>query len=429
MSPDPHALSTWHLDTRAVHAGERVRAGRATPTATPIHRSATFLYETAEELDAVFAGEEPGHVYSRLGNPTVAALEAAVAALEGASHCAALGSGMAALHVALLAAGLASGDRVVAARDLYATTYTLLNAVLGPFGVTPTFVDMGDLDALATALAAGDTRVVLVETVSNPLLHVADLPAIARLAHAHGATLIVDATFTPPPLARPLALGADLVVHSATKYFGGHADITAGLAYGNGMAAASLASMTSLVGAGLAPQEAWLLLRGLKTLPLRLRRQCASARLLARRLARHPRVGRVDYPGLADHPGHALARRLFRPGWYGGVISFTLRDAGAPEVMRFLNGLRLCLPTTSLGDIYTLVSCPALASHRELPPEQCQAMGVTTNLIRLSVGIEHPADLAADLTAALDQLDEPAVYVPALHVAGAEAEPIEEPAP
>ena len=413
VSTDRPGQADWRLETRAVHAGERLPLRGAVATATPIYQTATFVYETAEELDAVFAGEQSGYSYSRLGNPTVRALETAIAALEGARHCVACSSGMAALHTALLAAGLGAGDRIVAARDLYAATYTLLNTVLGPLGVKTTFVDLGTPGALEAALAGGDVRAVLVETISNPLLRVADIPAIAAAAHAHGATLIVDATFTPPPLGTPLAHGADLVVHSATKYLSGHADVTAGIVYGNGDAAATLAPLVPTLGALLAPHEAWLLLRGLKTLPLRLRRQCASARLLARRLAQHPRVARVYYPGLPDHPQHGLARRLLHRGWYGAVISFELRDAGQAEVFRFLNSLSLCLPTTSLGDIYTLASCPALASHRELSPRQCQAMGIGPSLIRLSVGIEHPADLAADLLAALDLLDTPAAYVPA----------------
>jgi len=433
MSSDASPRSTWRLDTRAVHSGERVRPGAAVPTATPIYHSATFVYDTAEELDAVFGGEAHGYTYTRLGNPTVQALETAVAALEGAQHCVAFASGMAALHAALLSSGIASGDRIIAGRDLYAATYTLLNSVLAPLGVTTVFVDLHEPGALEAALAAGETRAVLVETVSNPLLRVADLPALARVAHAHGALLIADAPSTPPPLGRPLAHGADLVVHSATKYLGGHADVTAGIVYGNGMAAATLAPLARTLGALLAPNEAWLLLRGLKTLPLRLRRQCASARLLARLLADHPRVACVHYPGLRSHPQHALARRLLHPGWYGGMISFELRDAGQAEVFRFLNSLCLCLPTTSLGDIYTLVSCPAMASHRELSPRQCQAMGIGPALLRLSVGIEHPADLAADLLGALDQLDTPAVYTPAAHQAhaasGAGAEVDEEPAP
>jgi cystathionine gamma-synthase/methionine-gamma-lyase len=422
----------YAVETRAVHAGERARPPAAVPTATPIHRSASYVYESAEQLDAVFGGEAAGYVYTRLSNPTVDALEAAVAALEGATHCVAFASGMAALHAALLAAGVAAGDRVVAAQDLYATTYSLLNNVLGSLGVRTTYVDLTEPGALETALADGETRAVLVESLSNPLLRVADIAALAAATRAHGATLIVDATFTPPPLGNPLAFGADLVVHSATKYLGGHADLCAGVVYGNGMAAASLRPLAQTMGAVLAPNEAWLLLRGLKTLPLRLRRQCASARWLARQLARHPRVAMVHYPGLPTHPQHAVARRQLRPGWYGAMISFELQDAGTPEVHRFLNNLRLCLPATSLGDIYTLVSCPAMASHRELSPRQCQRMGISPALLRLSVGIEHPADIAADLLSALDCLEEPAVFVPAAHqhapvrAGGAEDE---EPAP
>ncbi len=422
------------LHTLAVHAGARGPRPAFDPVVTPIYHSVSYTYEDAEDLDAVLAGTNPNPVYARYGNPTVAALEAAVAALEGGEAALAYGSGMAALHGALLAAGARAGATVVAARDVYGATYALLDRLLASQGVTVRFVDISDLDAVGAALGAtgatGATAMVaptvalLVETISNPLLKVADLPRLAGLAHAQGAALIVDNTFATPVLCRPLAWGADYVVHSATKYLGGHGDVLGGIVVTSAARRAELLDINKLVGANLGPQEAWLIQRGLKTLPLRVERQCANAVQIAAWLAGHSRVAHVNYPGLAAHPQHALAGQLlgdhqdgpfgaaedvaygsamYGGAMYGGMISFDLRDVGRAEVFRFMEVLRLVQPATSLGDVYTLTLYPAMSSHRALTPEMRRAIGIGDGLVRLSVGIEDVGDIIADLEQALRQ--------------------------
>ncbi len=395
-----------HRATAAVHAGERAAHGSFTPVSTPIYHAATFLYDTADELDGAFDAD-PSFVYSRHGNPTVAALETALATLEGGAVAVACASGMAALHAALLACELGPGDRVLASQDLYGATGGLLNTIFAPLGVEAGFVDAGDLAATERALAKGRARVLLVETLSNPLLRVADLPALADLAHRHGARLIVDATFTPPVLVRPLEHGADLVTHSTTKYLGGHGDVLGGAVIAGPDFAAPLRTVGRLTGGIPGPTEAWLTLRGLKTLPLRWERQCRNAARVARWLAEHPAVEGVHYPGLPEHPQHALAARLFDPDedgapQFGAMVAFTIREADRPCVYRFLDRLELCLRATSLGDVYTLVAYPAMASHREVPPAQRRRLGITDGLVRVSVGIEHVDDIIADLAQALD---------------------------
>lgn len=406
-------MPTSSFHTLAVHAGERTLKTIPTGPArtgfsaivTPIYHSVGYTYEDTEDLDAVFAGTSPNPVYARYGNPTVAALEAAVAALEGGEAALAYGSGMAAIHGALLAAGACAGSSVVAAHDLYGATYALLDRLLRSQGVTVRFVDVADLPAVGEALAAAQaaaTRpvVVLAETVSNPLLKVADLPRLAEVAHAHGAAFIVDNTFATPVLCRPLAMGADFVVHSATKYLGGHGDVLGGVVVTSTARRAELYEVDKLLGANLGPQDAWLIHRGLKTLPLRLERQCANTAQVASWLAGQPRVAQVYYPGLPAHPQHALAGQLLG-GAYGAMISFDLRDAGRAEVFRFMEALRLVQPATTLGDVYTLTLYPAMSSHRALSPEERHRIGIGDGLVRLSVGIEDPGDIMADLAQAL----------------------------
>ncbi len=390
------------LHTLAVHAGARGPRPAFDPVVTPIYHSVSYTYDDAEDLDAVLAGTSPNPVYARYGNPTVAALEAAVAALEGGEAALAYGSGMAALHGALLAAGARAGATVIAARDVYGATYALLDRLLASQGVTVRFVDIADFDAVGAALAVAPAVALVVETISNPLLKVADLPRLAQLAHAQGAALIVDNTFATPVLCRPLAWGADTVVHSATKYLGGHGDVLGGVVVSSTARRAALLEINRLVGANLGPQDAWLIQRGLKTLPLRVERQCANAAQIAMWLTGHPRVAHVNYPSLPAHPQHALAGQLLG-GAYGGMISFDLRDAGRAEVFRFMEALRLIQPATSLGDVYTLTLYPAMSSHRALTPEMRRAIGIGDGLVRLSVGIEDAGDIIADLAQALRQ--------------------------
>ncbi|MCD6291713.1 MAG: aminotransferase class I/II-fold pyridoxal phosphate-dependent enzyme [Anaerolineae bacterium] len=387
--------------TRAVHAGERTRHPDAIPVASPITPSVSYLYDSAVELDAVLGGEHPGPVYARYGTPTSAALETAIAALESAGAALAVGSGMAAIHLALLSAGVTTGSSVVAAQDSYGGSRSLLTNILASQGVTSYFVDMNDLEALESVLKDTHPTAVLVETISNPLLKVANVPAIAERAHALGAEVIVDATFTTPWLYRPLETGADYVIHSATKYLGGHGDVTGGVIAADQPRIQRAHELLKLVGSILGPQEAWLILRGLKTLPLRMQRHCENALAIARWLEGHPRVRRVYYPGLPSHPQHELASQLFGDRGYGGVVSFELAQGGRPGVFRFLEALRLILPATSLGDVYSLASYPAMSSHRSLSPEERSRLGISDDLIRLSVGIEDVEDIQADLDQAL----------------------------
>jgi cystathionine gamma-synthase/methionine-gamma-lyase len=369
--------------------------------ASPIWPSVGYLYDSLDELDAVFAGQQPGFVYSRYSGPTLAAFEQAVASLEAAPAAQAFASGMAALHAALLAAGARQGTTVVAALDLYGATYSLLTGLLSSLGVQTILVDSADPEAVEAALVEAHPPLLLVETISNPLLKVADIPRLAELAHAAGALLLVDNTFATPYLFNPFPAGADLVIHSATKYLAGHGDVLAGVAATSQEFKARLFELNKLTGATLGPFEAWLALRGLKTLPLRVERQCRTASQLAGWLLNHPRVARVNYPGLPGHPQHALAASLFGGRGFGGMLSFEIAGAGKSEVYRFMEALQLCLPATTLGDIYSLVLHPASSSHRSLTPQERQRIGITDALVRLSAGIEDPADLLADLEQAL----------------------------
>jgi len=387
------------LATKAVHAGARGDARDAHPVSVPIHPSATYYYDRTAQLDAV-AGGEPGYMYARYANPTGAALEAAVASLEGAEACLSFGSGMAALHAAILASGVVPGDVIVCSQEIYGGTIGLLMNILTPLGIEIRFADLNAAAELDKALFGPGVRLVIVETLSNPLLRVLDLAALAEKVHSAGAKLLVDATFTSPVLSQPLASGADYSVHSATKYLSGHGDVTAGVVSCAASELPGLDACRKMVGGILGPFEAWLVLRGLKTLPLRMERQCANAAQLAAWLRAHPRVERVHYPGFPDHPDHANAQRQFA-GRFGAMVSFEIRGADKPAMFQVIDKLRLCLPCTSLGDVQTLVMYPIIASHREVSPKQRERIGIRDNLLRLSVGIEDPRDLIADLEAAL----------------------------
>lgn len=396
-------MKTKRLATRAIHAGERQRAAEFIPVSTPIYSSSSFVYEKVETVDQIFAGERPGFTYSRHENPTRTALEEAVASLEEADFAMAFASGMAALHTALLATGIPLGSRVLAARDLYGVTFKLLNDHWSASGATVHYVDTSDPEAVGRELETFSPSVLLVETISNPLLRVCDLEALCAQARARGCRVIVDGTFATPVLARPLALGADLVVHSATKYLGGHGDVVGGVVAAREEYRQPLKTYSRLLGPVLGPFDAWLVRRGIKTLPLRMERHCANAARVAAWLETHPRVARVHYPGLASHPDHAVAVRLFPPGMYGGVVSFEIRDAGREDVFRFVNALRVCVPATTLGDIHSLLLYPAISSHRDVAPKMRQRLGIGDNLVRISVGLEDADDIQEDLRQALEK--------------------------
>jgi len=389
------------FQTRAVHAGERVPPADYTPVATPIWPTVGYLYESMDDLDAVFAGTKRGQVYLRYSNPTVEAFETAIANLEMAEAAQAYGSGMAAIHASLLASGVKAGVSVVAALDLYGATFTLLRGLLTTLGVNIRMVDVTDLVEVESALRETGAVCLVVETISNPLLKVADVPALASLAHRYNASLLVDNTFASPVLFNPFQHGADFVIHSATKYISGHGDVLAGVVATSAGNKSKLYELNKLVGGVLGPFEAWLALRGLKTLPLRMAQQCRNAQQVAEWLRSQPRVRKVNYPGLADHPGHVLAKRLFDGRGYGGVLSFEIDGADKPGVYRFMESLKVCLPATTLGDIYSLVLHPATSSHRSLTAEERARVGIPDGLVRLSTGIESPDDILADLESAL----------------------------
>lgn len=392
------------FSTRAVHAGERLKQGDYTPVTTPIMPSVGYTYESMDDLDAVFATTRPGYVYSRYASPTVAAFENAVANLEEGEAALAFASGMAAIQGALLAVGVRSGSHVVCAYDVYGATYSLFKRLFAELGVRTSLLDVSDLPAVEVALKEPATTALFVETISNPLLKVADIPALAELAHRHAARLLVDSTFATPFLFRPLRYGADYVIHSATKYLSGHGDVLAGVVVTGAAERARMFETNKLLGSNLGPFEAWLALRGLKTLPLRVQQQCRSALQLAGWLAKRPEVAQVNYPGLKAHPQHALAETLFDGQGYGGVLSFEIRAAGRAEVFRFMEALTLCQPATTLGDIYSLVLHPASSSHRALTEAERGQVGIHEGLLRLSVGIEDPTDIQADLEQAFRAL-------------------------
>lgn len=385
--------------TKAVHGGQFPCPTTGAVT-TPIYQTSTFVFRDVAEGAARFAGEEPGYIYSRLGNPTVRALEEKMALLEGGEDAAAAASGMAAISAALLAL-VRKGQHVVAQRVIYGSTYSLLSRLLPDLGVEVTFVDRPSPDEIKRA-ARPDTRVLFLETPSNPTLELADLEALAELARERGIITIVDNTFMSPYLQRPLEFGVDVVVHSATKYIGGHGDVIGGVVVGR---AAFIQEVKSRVlkdlGGIIGPFDAWLLLRGLKTLHLRMEKHSENALAVARFLASHPAVARVYYPWLETDPGYQLARKQMKTG--GGVVSFDLRE-GFDACVAMLNGVRLCHLAVSLGDVDTLIEHPASMTHSVVPPEERLAAGISDSLIRLSVGIEDAEDIIADLEQALRSL-------------------------
>jgi len=392
-----------HIATRLVHAGERQGLPTALPVSTPIYASSTFTYGSMAEVDKVFGGEVHGYVYSRYANPTLTALEEAVHALEGGFAASAFGSGMAALHAALLACDLAAGCTVLASQDLYGATTGLLNTVFTSFGVDTITVDYSDLNALEQKARQAKPRIMIAETISNPLLKVCDLRCCAEIAHAVGAKLIVDNTFATPYLCRPFELGADLVVHSATKYLGGHGDVMGGIVVAREELQHNLLrTVMKLAGGIMSPYDAHEILRGLKTLALRVERQCANASTIAERLSHDRRVARVHYPGLAGGDARRRLERVLRPNWAGAMVAIELANNTKEAAFRFMDALHLVVRSTSLGDVFTSALHPATASHRDVAPARRQALGISDGLVRLSIGIEHVDDILADLDQALE---------------------------
>lgn len=396
-------LQELDIATQLVHAGERRPVPHGLPVSTPVYTTATFTYDSMAEMESVFSGETQGYVYTRFGNPTVAALEEAVRMLEGGAGACAYSSGMAALHAAIFACELAPGAVVLASQDLYGATTDLLYTVFGSFGIKTVTADFNDLEALEEKARTEKARILIAETISNPLLKVCDIDACARIAHEVGARLIIDNTFASPYLCRPLEHGADFVVHSATKYMSGHADTMGGLVVVRDAAdMMSLIGVMKLVGGVLGVWEAHAVMRGLKTLGIRLERQCSNAAQLAEHFAGHPSLSRTYYPGLAaSAEEREKLGRVLRATNACALVSIELRDDTREGVFRVMDGLRLCVRSTSLGDVFTGVLHPATASHRELAPARRRQLGISEGLIRISVGIEAVGDIIADVERAL----------------------------
>lgn len=386
------------FSTRAIRAATRVPRVDQRPNAVPIYQSATFSADTAAELGAVATGQVSGYAYSRLDNPTTTALAATVADLEGAEAGFVLASGMAAIHAALLSL-VSAGDRVVATRAIYGSTRSLLDRQFGRLGVTVDYVEITDHDAVEAALGERPTRVLYFETISNPTIVVADIEALATIAHRHNALVVVDHTFASPYLCRPLELGADLVVHSATKYLSGHSDVLAGAVVGAGELVARVKSVQVDTGATLAPFSAFLVLRGLPTLAIRMERHSATSLELARWLEGQPGVVRVHHPFLPSHPQHEVARRQFAVG--GGMMAFELAG-GRAAGEAFIDALTIPERTASLGSIHTIVAHPPSTTHRQYDDDQLAAAGIAAGLLRCSVGLEDLDDLVADFGQALE---------------------------
>ncbi|MFN8592930.1 MAG: PLP-dependent aspartate aminotransferase family protein [Thermomicrobiales bacterium] len=383
--------------SRAVHAGERGPRPDFTPTASPIYPATAFVYEETATLDAVFGNDRPGFVYTRYANPTTSSLETAIASLEGTEEAVAFASGMGAVYAAMLLDARA-GNTVVAAPDVYGASYAILTKLLPTLGVETVFVDLLDLDAFESTLKRVKPSLVYAETISNPLLRVANLKSVSDLAHRYGARVAVDNTFASPWLVTPAAHGVDSVIHSTTKYLGGHGDVTGGVIAASTERTAALREINKLIGAVAGPFESWLTLRGIKTLPLRMKQQSDNARDIATWLAQDARVSRVNYPGL-QHLGGAEA--IFNRPERGGMISFEIAGADRAAVFRFLEALQMVVPATTLGDVYSLVLYPAISSHRAVPPDERARIGISDGLVRLSVGIEAVSDIRSDLDRAL----------------------------
>ncbi len=382
-------------ETLAVHAGKRTDSSGG-PLVDPIFETAPFSFADPSALAHAAEGEPPDAFYTREGNPTVASVEKKLAALEGAEDAALFGSGMAAISTAFLA-HLKAGDHIVATEDLYGGTPRLFRDVLEPIGVTATLVKTEPEPALEQAIRE-ETRWLYIESPTNPLVKIVDLAFVADLAKRRGLMAVIDGTFASPILQRPLALGFDLVLHSATKYLNGHADVTAGFAAGSAEKLEPIRARRVRTGPILDPFAAFLVNRGMKTLALRIERQSQNALALSQALAEHPAVERVHYPGLSSHAGHEAARRQMKA--FGAMLAFDLKG-GLEAARTFLARLKLIALATSLGSVETTADLPWLTSHRHVAPEKKRALGIQDGTIRLSVGAEAFEDLRDDIEGAL----------------------------
>lgn len=398
-------------NTRAVHLPPPPQTAQR-PLAAPVYRTAAFAFGSADEYAAVLNDRMPGYSYSRIDNPTVDAFARSVAALEGANlsrwpASQGFASGMAAIS-GVFWTYLRAGAHVIASSALYGGSYSLLRNVLSRFGVETDFVDITDADAVRAAMRPA-TRIIYTETIANPTTVIAPLRQLSEIARDGGALLVVDSTLAPPVICRPLEHGADLVIHSATKYIGGHSDVTGGVVTGAIELITQVRGTRIDTGGSLSPDDAYLLRRGLETLPVRVRRQCDTASRFAATLARHPAVARVDYPGLPGHKSHELARGMFDAGpegvRFGGIVTVT-PFGGRAAGMEFASRLRLASPATSLGGTHTKVSHVASTTHRQLDERALAAAGIEAGAVRFSIGLEDAEDLMSDACAALESLNQ-----------------------
>ena len=388
------------LGTTAIHAGTLKNLYGT--LAMPIYQTSTFIFDSAEQGGRRFALEEAGYIYTRLGNPTTTVLENKIAALEEGEAGIAMSSGMGAISSTLWTV-LKAGDHVVTDKTLYGCTFALMNHGLTRFGVEVTFVDTSNLDEVKNAMKK-NTRVVYLETPANPNLKIVDLEALSKIAHTNPNTLvIVDNTFATPYMQKPLKLGADIVVHSVTKYINGHGDVIAGLVVTNKELADQIrfVGLKDMTGAVLGPQDAYYIIRGMKTFEIRMERHCKNAKKVVEFLNKHPKIERVYYPGLETHPGHEIAKKQMKD--FGAMISFELKG-GFEAGKTLLNNLKLCSLAVSLGDTETLIQHPASMTHSPYTKEEREAAGITDGLVRLSVGLENVEDIIADLEQGLEKI-------------------------
>jgi O-succinylhomoserine sulfhydrylase len=380
------------METRAVRAGQRRTAEQE--HAEPIFATSSYVFRSAAEAAERFAGKTPGNIYSRFTNPTVRTFEERLAALEGGERCVAVGSGMAA--IASTAFGLLkAGDHVVCSRGVFGNTTMLFQNYLAKFGVPTTFVGLTDYAGWEEAIRP-ETRFLFLETPSNPLTEIADIPRLAEIAHARGCLLVVDNCFCTPALQRPLALGADIVIHSATKYLDGQGRCVGGaIVGGRELLDAEIFPFLRTGGPSMSPFNAWVFLKGLETLNLRMKAHCENALGLARWLETQDWVERVHYPGLASHPQHELAAR--QQSGFGGIVAFEVRG-GQEAAWRLIDSTRLLSITGNLGDVKTTITHPATTTHGRLSPEARAAAGIADGLVRIAVGLENLADIRADLS-------------------------------
>ncbi|MEO6050521.1 MAG: PLP-dependent aspartate aminotransferase family protein [Pyrinomonadaceae bacterium] len=392
-------MSNTSMFTKAVHAGDD-RTEHFGALSVPIYPASVYAFPNAEEGAAIHNEIKDGYYYGRLGNPTQRALENAVTELENGEDALALASGMAAISAAIFTL-VKTGEHIVAPRSMYATTTNFLNHVKERFGIETTFVDAENAENYREAIRP-ETRLFWIETPTNPLVLITDIEAVTSVAREHAIATVVDNTFATPFNQRPLELGVDAVIHSATKYLGGHSDLTAGVIVGSrDVIDAARHGANKFYGGNIAPQVAWLVIRGIKTLSLRMERHNSNALKIANMLGDHPKVEAVFYPGLESHPNHEIARRQM-PGGFGGMIGLDLGSIEAGKT--FANAVRLCTLATSLGGVETILQHSASMTHAPIPREDRLKAGITDGLIRLSVGVEDVDDLIDDLTQALDRI-------------------------